>query len=126
MRWTIAALLGLVLATGCYRTHYTNFSPANPNLAPQQGEPLRAGRSWQHFFIWGWVPVELPIDARAMCSGAQNVDSIETRETFLEGLVAAFAGYYINIYSPWNGAVYCRTRPAPAPAQAPAPAPSAP
>ena len=127
MRWKLSALLCLTLLTACYRTHYANFSPANPNLAPQQGQPLRTSQGWQHFFIWGWVPGELPIDARAMCNGAQNIDSIETRRTFLEGLVAAFAGYYINIYSPWNGAVSCREHPktfVPAAPQAPAQPPA--
>ena len=99
-------LLGLVLSA-CYRTHYVNFSPQNPLRAPAAApeKPVRSG--WQHFFIWGWVPDERIIDARAACGGSQSVDSIKTRRTFLEGLVAAFAGYYINVYSPWDGAIYC-------------------
>jgi hypothetical protein len=123
MRWKLAALLCLTLMTACYRTHYMNFSPANPNRAPQQAAPVKAGRAWQHFFIYGWVPSALPIDARGACGRAENVHSIETRRTFLEGLVAAFAGYFINIYSPWNAAVYCRESAMTlAPAAAPAPA----
>ena len=74
--------------------------------------------------IGGWVPNERPIDARAACGGAQNIESIQTQRTFLEGLVAAFAGYYINVYSPWNGAIYCKqARPSdPSPRDAGAPA----
>jgi hypothetical protein len=125
----IPIALCLLLATGCYRTHYTNFSPSNPNLSPQTAQPVKRGSGWQHFFIWGWVPGELPIDAHSACGGAENLDSIQTRRTFLEGLVAAFAGYYINIYSPWEGAVYCRHAPiilAPGAAPAATTAPSAP
>lgn len=107
----IAALLLCLIFSGCYRTHYANFSPANPNRAPQQTEPVRGSRGWQHFFVWGWFPGERIIDARKTCGEADNIDSIQTRQTFLEGLVAAFAGYYVNVYSPWNGAVYCREAP---------------
>lgn len=39
--------------------------------------------------------------------GVEHVKQIETRQTFVQGLIAAFAGYYINIYSPYTGAVIC-------------------
>ena len=102
-----ATLLLCLVLSACYRTHYVNFSPDNPvrGAALASDKPVRNG--WQHFFIWGWVPNEKIIDAREACGGSQNVDSIKTRRTFLEGLVAAFAGYYINVYSPWDGAIYC-------------------
>ncbi len=138
MRTPLAALLGLTLLTGCFRTHYENFSPANPNRAPLQGVIEKRGRSWQHFFLFGWIPVERVIDARALCGGADKVVTVQTRQTFLEGLVETFAGYYINIYAPWDGAVYCNEPPsapapaaplptdpaAPPPATQPAPAPT--
>ena len=74
--------------------------------------PVRV-TGWQHFFLYGWVPGERRIDARERCGDAEKIHSIQTRRTFVEGFVAAFAGYYINIYSPWNGAVYCTEQPAP-------------
>ena len=122
MRARVVFLLALTLLTSCYRTHYENFSPANPNRAPlQQPTPRHQhGSGWRSFFLWGWVPSEIVIDARTACGGAENVDSIETRRTFVEGLVAAFAGFYVNIYSPYNGAVFCRP-PAPAPVAPPPP-----
>jgi hypothetical protein len=131
MRRTLTILCSLALTTACYRTHYVNFSPANPNRSPQSAQPVKRGSGWQHFFIYGWVPSELTVDARSECGSAENVDSIQTRQTFLEGLVGAVAGFYINIYAPWDGAVYCRQAPvtlAPAappaaPAAQPAPAP---
>jgi Bor protein len=106
----IALVLLLLALSGCYRTHYENFSPANPLRAPQQSfEPHRS--EWVHFFIWGWVPDERFIDARDACGTAANVQAVETQRTFLEGLVAALAGYYINIYSPWNGRILCKEDP---------------
>ena len=103
-----STLLLCLLLTSCYRTHYLNFSPQNPIRAADAAPDKPARSGWQHFFIWGWVPNEKPIDAREACGGSENVASIRTQRTFLEGLVAAFAGYYINIYSPWDGAIYCK------------------
>jgi hypothetical protein len=127
MRSAPALSLLLLLSTSCFRTHYENFSPANRNLAPRATQPVRSGTGWQHFFIYGLIPSELTLDARAQCGGAENVHSIQTRQTFLEGLVESVAGFYINIYAPWDGAVYCREKPvtlAPgASPQAPAPVP---
>jgi Bor protein len=107
MRSALALSACLLLLTACYRTHYENFSPNNPMRNAQQGQPDRVGSGWQHFFLFGWVPTKRTIDARQRCGGAENVHSIQTRETFLQGLIAEFAGYYINIYSPWTGEVYC-------------------
>lgn len=42
-----------------------------------------------------------------MCGGDAHVARIETRQTFVQGLIQSFAGYYINIYAPYNGAVKC-------------------
>lgn len=128
MRDALALSFFLLLSTSCFRTHYENFSPTNPNLAPQATQPVKSGSGWQHFFIYGLVPGELTIDARKQCGSADNVHSIQTRQTFLEGLVESVAGYYINIYAPYDAAVYCREAPMTvAPAAAPAPvAPSQP
>lgn len=112
MRFVAVLLLCLSL-TACYRTHYANFSPQNPNRpgAAAAPAPIRSTNGWQHFFLWGWVPVERTIDAKQECGGSENVAAIRTRRTFLEGLVAAVAGFYVNIYSPWDGAVDCSTAP---------------
>lgn len=109
MRSAIVVLC-VLLASGCYRTHYENFSPNNPNRTPQAPHRVRT-TGWQHFFVWGLAPDERVIDARTACGGTENLASIQTRQTFVEGLVAALAGYYVNIYSPWDGAVYCGTFP---------------
>lgn len=133
MRWTLTIALCLLLPA-CFRTHYSNFRPPEPQ-PPGQGAPVKAESGWRHFFLFGWIPSEMPIDARAKCGAASNIHSIQTRQTFLEGLVESVAGYYVNIYAPWDGAVYCREAPvtlapsavpapaAPAPAPPPAPTP---
>jgi hypothetical protein len=47
------------------------------------------------------------IDAASYCGGPAHVDRIETQQSFVQGLIAAVAGYYINIYSPYTGRVVC-------------------
>jgi hypothetical protein len=101
-------LVILLLQAGCYRTHYERFSAMRSDL--DGNLPVQV-TGWQSFFLWGWVPGEKKIDAREKCGGEDKIHSIETRRTFLEGLVAAFAGYYVNIYSPFNGAVFCTEQP---------------
>ena len=96
---------GLALGTRCDRTHYASFSDANPNRGISY-LPVEA-TGWQSFFVYGWAPGEKRIDAAEECGGTEKIHSIRTRRTFLEGLVPAFAGYYIDIDSPWDGAVYC-------------------
>ncbi len=111
MSWNRAAFVVLVVfalaASGCSRTIYTNL---NPQL-PEPAEPADTDRStppyWRHFFLFGWVPGEMVIDAGAYCGGADRIEKIETRQSFAQGLIAAFAGYYINIYSPYTGRVVC-------------------
>jgi hypothetical protein len=110
MRLDLACILALVVAaqTGCYRTHYERFSAMRSDS--DSGLPVQV-TGWQSFFLYGWAPAERRIDARDRCGGADKIHSIETRRTFLEGFVAAFAGYYINIYSPYDGAVFCTEQP---------------
>ncbi len=100
------------LLPGCYRTTYVNFAP--PTDAPVEERQLRSipdgytvKNGWQHFYVWGWAPDKRTYAVDLICGGADRIESIHTRRTFVEGLVAAFAGYYINIYSPYNAAFEC-------------------
>jgi hypothetical protein len=103
------AFLCLVLSTSisCARTVYTNL---HPQLPAPKGAP-KGDRSspvyWRHFFIYGWAPTEVIIDAADYCGGADRIERIETGRSFAQGLVATFAGYYINIYSPYTGRIIC-------------------
>lgn len=107
-RILLSIFLFITLASGCYRTRYIGLGPESPRAAQHIDESSRERRSgWQHFFVYGWAPGTRTIDAAELCDGRENIHSIETERRFVQGLIAAFAGYYINIYSPWNGAVYC-------------------
>src|SRR5262245_15989669 len=111
-------LIAGALLTACYRTHYVNFSPHSPAALAAEAAEEPAPGAWRHFFVWGWFPDERIIDARAACGGAMHIASIQTQRTFLEGLVESFAGYYVNVYSPYDGAIYCtKGGPGPAPAE---------
>lgn len=107
------ALICFLLATApaCARTVYTNLHPQLPAPAVAPHADQSSARSWRSFFIFGWVPGELVIDASAYCNGTDRIERIETRQSFVQGLVAAFAGYYINIYSPYSGRVVCDHEP---------------
>lgn len=37
----------------------------------------------------------------------------ERKSRFIQGLIAIFAGYYVNIYSPWTARVLCDNEIAP-------------
>ena len=99
--------LFLAFAPACARTVYTNLHPQlpAPKLAPDVDRS--SPKYWRHFFIYGWVPGELVIDASAYCNGTAHIERIETQQSFVQGLIEAVAGYYINIYSPYTGRVVC-------------------
>jgi hypothetical protein len=97
----------LVTATACARTVYTNLHPQFPiPVAASDVDPARP-QYWRHFFVFGWVPGELLIDAAGYCGGTQHIERIETRQSFVQGLIESVAGYYINVYSPYTGRVVC-------------------
>ena len=93
-------------ATGCFRTVYHNLEPPSYHPTTQSSRP-RENSGWQHFFVYGWAPSERVIDAAGRCGGLPQVQEIRTEQSFGQGLIATFAGYYINIYSPYTGQVVC-------------------
>lgn len=109
----LALAVSLLASSACFRTRYVQLAPREPGEPAATYLPEKKNGGWQSFFLWGWVPGTRKIDAEAMCGGTRRIESIRTRRTFLEGLVAALAGYYVNIYSPYDGAVYCRPPPTP-------------
>jgi len=110
----LAVVLALGGPVGCYRTHYKNVAPpfVPPPSAPAVKPP---DQSWMHFFLFGWIPGERRIDAAEQCGGAEHIEAIETERRFIQGVIAIFASYYINIYSPWTGRVLCDNEPAASP-----------
>jgi hypothetical protein len=108
----ILTLALLVVMGGCHRTQYVNVRPQQVPLEATAQESSMSSLTrvggWQSFFLWGLAPGAKKIDASAACKTPENIGMITTRRSFLEGLVAALSGFYINIYSPWDGAVYCK------------------
>jgi len=104
---TLALAAVLLATTGCFRTVYHHLEPPSYQPATQAPRVAREDSGWQHFFIYGWAPGEKVIDAAGQCGGVESVKEIRTQRSFAQGLIAAIAGYYINIYSPYNGQVIC-------------------
>lgn len=112
-RIRVSLLLVLAVA-GCYRTHYVNLQP--PERTTASATPTRSGASgWQHFFLFGWLPRERVYSADQVCGPNAEVQEIRTQRSFLQGLVAILASYYVNIYSPYGAEIFCIPVPPPAP-----------
>ena len=109
MKRALILLLAAFAFAGCFRTVYRNLhaSDAPPVVETPDTRSAHSKGSWQSFFVWGWFPLTKNIDAGRQCGGEEHVATIETQNSFGTGLVAAVAGYYINIYSPWRGHVTC-------------------
>ena len=99
-------MVGLAGTLACHRTVYTHLSV--PATVDSQAVAVQPVSRWQHFFLFGWIPGERAIDARAACGGSHRVKEIRTRQTFVQGLLEALTTYYVNIYSPWTGEVVCK------------------
>lgn len=105
------ALCATMFVTGCHRTHYVNFEPPTDASEARERpnvEGYTKNNGWQHFFVYGWVPSQRKYRVDAICGGSERVQAIRTRETFVQALIAAFAGFYINIYSPYTAEFECR------------------
>ena len=114
-RFLVAVLVGSLSASlGCYRTHYKNVAPPVVLESADTTPELPRDQTWNHFFLFGWLPGERRIDAAKWCGGAEHVVGIETERRFIQGVIATFASYYVNIYSPWTGRVICDNGAAPA------------
>lgn len=111
MKQVIILLIVMFSISGCYRTVYMNVqgdrNPTKVTLEQLEKLPDYDDSNWLHFFIYGLVPSEKIIDVAQPCGGAEHIASINTRQTFLQGLVQEAASYYINIYSPYDGHVVC-------------------
>lgn len=112
-RWALplVAIALLLLSAGCYRTSYTNFAPPDVNSTARATSPRSS--SWRSFYLYGYLPSELVIDAAAECGGSSRLREIRTRQTFTQGLISMFAtSSGVNAYAPWTGEVVCVDDPA--------------
>jgi Bor protein len=115
-RW-LAVMLACS-SIGCYRTVYRNLEP--PGAMSEQPASVRRSSGWRSFFLYGWVPREVTVNAAGECGSADNVREIRTRRTFSQALVATFASSSgVNVYSPWTGEVVCSAPTQTSPARVP-------
>jgi len=94
---TILALC--LLITACHtQRHFTNVE------APQRYKSDRKITQNSDFFIAGIGQTDT-IDATQLCGGEQNVDAVETKHTFINGLVSMIT---LGIYYPREYTIYCK------------------
>lgn len=102
----LVPIVFLVLTAGCYRAVYAHLEPPGTDSVAV-GAP-RPTSSWRSFYLYGYLPPELAVDAAAECGGAGRVREIRTRQTFTQGLIRLFAtSSGVNAYAPWTGEVVC-------------------
>lgn len=102
--WLVVTLT--LLSAGCYRAVYTGLEP--PGAAGTRGASASRHSPWRSFYLYGYLPPELVVDAAAECGGADRVREIRTRQTFTQGLIRTFAtSSGVNVYAPWTGEVIC-------------------
>jgi hypothetical protein len=102
----------LLTTPGCYRAVYTRLEPADRSAPPVAARPRSS--SWRNFYLYGYLPSELVVDAAAECGGSGRVRQIRTRQTFTQGLIRMFASSSgVNAYAPWTGEVLCVDDPVP-------------
>jgi hypothetical protein len=108
-RWQLLLLVPFVFAAsgGCYRAVYGNLEPSAGEERPVAS--VSRSQSWRSFYLYGYLPSELKIDAAGECGGdGTHVREIRTRQTFAQGITRLFAtSSGVNVYSPWNGEVVC-------------------
>lgn len=106
-RARLAVLALLALTAGCYRSAYTGFARSDGMASTTPATAPRSS-SWRSFYLYGYLPSELVVDAGAECGGAARVREIRTRQTFTQGLISMFAtSSGVNAYAPWTGEVLC-------------------
>jgi hypothetical protein len=95
-----------VSSVGCYRAVYTGLGP--PGTANTRVASGPRSSAWRSFYLYGYLPAELGVDAAAECGGPDRVREIRTREAFTQGLIRTFASSSgVNVYAPWTGEVIC-------------------
>ena len=93
-------LLGAVILVGLLSSCATQRFEINAPVGPSGEAALEES---QVFFIGG-VGQEAMVNAAEVCGGAENVGSVETETSLIDGLLAGITG---SIYSPRTARVYC-------------------
>lgn len=84
----------LALAAGCYKHSYTVGSGGNLNAEPKYS-------SWESHWFFGIIG-ESEVDVKKVCPSGNA--TIKDKQSFLNGLVAAFIGI---VWAPTTVEVYC-------------------
>ena len=104
----LALVVGLVCALSCARTVYTNLAPRGP-VHVHDDVDRSSPPSDRNFFLFGWTPGEMVIDAENYCGGSAHVDRIETEkdigQSAIEALILGMIA--ISVYAPYTGRVVC-------------------
>ncbi len=92
----LAALVAATALSGCYKVDYVDIAP---NASPGEVHTV-----WAHGVIYGVVMLS-DVNAKELC-GADNVYDIETKVSFLNGLVMQLT---FGLYSPATATVTCKS-----------------
>lgn len=93
----LLSIMGLLTLSGCAtQTFLVN---SNENITNSQLDLQKPS----HFFINGLGQQDV-IDAASVCGSADQVGKVETKISFINGLLA---GLTFGIYTPYDYLVYC-------------------
>ena len=106
---SVALLCTLVFLGGCARTVYTSLSPNRPAPHQHPGANQSTPDSWVHFFVLGWSPSEVVIDAAQHCGGGDHIEAIRTEQNVAQAAIvlAIASAITVPIYSPYDAKVQC-------------------
>ena len=91
---SILVLCGML--SGCYASRFP-IMQRNVASEPTQSET-------KLFFLWGLVPQPQYTNPAQICGGLNNVGVVETKTTFIDGLIGALT---FGIVAPQTANVYC-------------------
>ena len=109
----IATACLLVTTLGCatYHTTYTNLHPPGQDPVGDAGATLEEAGffdGWEHFWIFGLLPLENRVAAAAECESA-GVEQVRTYQSGLQFLLSNVQGAFIfvNVWSPYTAKIDC-------------------
>lgn len=94
MKKLVALVLGCSVVTGCATQSF--------NMGSESGEMKED--QMQAFFVSG-IGQKQEINAAEICNGAEHVAKVESKQTFINGLLGSLS---FGIYTPREAYVYCK------------------
>ena len=96
MKKFLSMLVLCGMLSGCYASRFP-ITQRNVPSEPTQSET-------KLFFAWGLIPQPQYTDPAQICGGLNNVGLVETKTTFIDGLIGALT---FGIVAPQTANVYC-------------------